>query len=147
VDFDRFHPKSHYLSELPDEAIETIVEHTETLPGRFTTVRLGRMGGAINRIDSDAMAFPHRGAAHEFNIWGVWSDAERDEEVIGWVRTLHEALVPHSTGGVYVNQLNQYEQDRVRAAYGDNYDRLVDLKNEWDPENLFRKNQNIEPTT
>ena len=74
-----------------------------------------------------------------------WIDPEKDAEISAWTLELHEALVPFSTGGVYVNVLGTGEEDRVRAAYGDNYPRLVELKRKWDPENLFRGNHNIEP--
>jgi FAD/FMN-containing dehydrogenase len=80
------------------------------------------------------------------NVHGRWEDPAQDSEGIGWARELFKATAPYSTGGVYVNFLTQDEQDRVRAAYGSNYDRLVALKNKYDPGNLFRLNQNIKPT-
>jgi FAD/FMN-containing dehydrogenase len=80
------------------------------------------------------------------NVHGRWDDPANDEKCIGWARALFQAASPFSTGSVYVNFLTQDEPDRVRAAYGENYDRLVALKNKYDPTNLFRVNQNIRPS-
>lgn len=76
----------------------------------------------------------------------MWSDPERDDEYIEWVREFHEAMGPYAVEGVYVNYLDKDEAERVPEAYGERYERLVELKNEWDPENLFRMNQNVKPT-
>jgi FAD/FMN-containing dehydrogenase len=73
-------------------------------------------------------------------------DPVEDDAHVSWAREVHDAIAPYATEGVAVNFLSQKGQERVRVAYGDNYDRLVELKNTWDPENLFRMNQNIEPT-
>jgi FAD/FMN-containing dehydrogenase len=141
----RWYSKSHYLGELPDGAIDTILEYTDPLPGPLTQVALEPMGGAIARVDRDATAFPHRDAAYSFGIWPGWADPDRDEELTTWAREFHEAMAPYATGGVYANYLDRDESERVRAAYGENYERLVAVKTEWDPENLFRMNQNVEP--
>jgi FAD/FMN-containing dehydrogenase len=137
--------KSHFFDELSDEAIDTIVETVDPLPTPFTTVFLEWMGGAIARRDSDATAFPHRDATMSFTIAPKWADAAHDEELIGWARDFFEATAPYASGDVYANYLSDDEQDRIRAAYGDHYDRLVEIKREWDPENLFHVNQNIDP--
>jgi FAD/FMN-containing dehydrogenase len=105
------------------------------------------MQGAIAEADHDASAFPHRDKLFSFTIAPKWSDSERDEELVGWAREFHEALEPYTAEGVYVNYMDNDEGDRVEEAYGDRYERLVELKNEWDPENLFDVNQNIKPTT
>lgn len=142
----RNHWKSHNLEGLSDEAIETMVEHATPIPSPFTTVFLEWMEGVISRIDPDATAFPHRNAALSFTVAPKWTDPERDDELIGWAQSFHEAMAPYATDSVYANYLDRDERERVRAAYGENYDRLVEVKNEWDPENVFRMNQNIEPT-
>jgi hypothetical protein len=80
------------------------------------------------------------------NVHGRWADAANDNAVVGWARALFAAAAPFSTGSVYVNFLSSDDEARVRAAYGSNYDRLVALKNRYDPTNLFRVNQNIQPT-
>jgi len=79
-------------------------------------------------------------------VHGRWSDPAKDPECIGWARELFQAAAPFATGGVYVNFLTQEEGARVQAAYGGNYDRLLELKGRYDPENLFRVNVNISPT-
>lgn len=141
----RWYTKSHYLDGLPDGAIDTILEHTDPFPGPLTQVALEPMGGAIGRVPRDATAFPHRDAAYSLGIWPAWDDPGADEEMIAWAREFHEAMAPYAEG-VYVNYLDRDEADRVRAAYGANYDRLVEVKNAWDPGNLFSRNQNVTPT-
>jgi FAD/FMN-containing dehydrogenase len=79
------------------------------------------------------------------NVHGRWDNPANDAKCIGWARELFQAAAPFATGGVYVNFLTEDEQGRVRAAYGSNYDRLVELKKKYDPNNLFRLNQNIRP--
>lgn len=79
------------------------------------------------------------------NVHGRWEDPAKDAECIGWARDLFRAAAPFATGSVYVNFMTEEEKDRVQAAYGRNYDRLVKLKNRYDPKNLFRGNQNIRP--
>jgi FAD/FMN-containing dehydrogenase len=143
---ERYYWKSHYLEGLSDEAIDTVIEYADPLEGPFTLAGFEPMGGAINRVDPGATAYPHRDAVFNFGVFAGWSDPGRDDEIIGWAREFHDAMAPYSTGGMYTNYLDQDEDEWVRAAYGDNYDRLVEVKNEWDPENLFRLNSNIEPT-
>jgi len=97
------------------------------------------------RVDPTATAFPHRDAAYSLGIWPAWDDPEADEDMIGWAREFHEAIAPYAEG-VYSNYLDRDEGDRIETAYGENYDRLVEVKSEWDPENVFRVNQNVAPT-
>ncbi|MDT3433729.1 FAD-binding oxidoreductase [Haloarcula sp. 1CSR25-25] len=137
--------KSHFFDELTDEAIETMVEYCDS-SAPFTSVFTdGWLGGAISRADDDATAFPHRDKAFSFTIGMRWTDPARDDELIAWAREFHEALAPYASDGVYVNLLDQDDSERVRDAYGEWYGRLRELKREWDPNNLFRVNQNIEP--
>jgi FAD/FMN-containing dehydrogenase len=106
------------------------------------------MGGAVSRIDEDEAAVSHRDAPYNAIIVGMWADPAEDELTIGRVRRLWQALRPFSSGGVYVNyQMDDEGEDRVHAAYGTKkYERLVALKNKYDPTNVFRLNQNITPT-
>jgi len=143
----RWYSRAHYLKDLSDGVIDTVLRYTESLPGVFTGVSFEPMGGAINRVAPGATAFAHRGTTFGFHIFPGWTDPGDDEEIMAWAREFHRAVAPHVTGGVYVNLLGPNESDRVRAAYGANYDRLVKVKNRWDPENLFRMNHNIEPTS
>ena len=137
--------KSRNYRELTDEAIETLVDYCDS-DAPFFSVFVEWMEGAIGRADADATAFPHRDKAFDISVLQLWSDPGRDDEYIGWAREFHEAMEPHAVDGVYVNYLDDDEAERVPEAYGERYERLVDLKNEWDPDNLFRMNQNIEPT-
>jgi FAD/FMN-containing dehydrogenase len=137
--------KSHFFDELTDEAIETIVEYCDS-SAPFTSVFTdGWLGGAVGRAAADATAFPHRDKAFSLTIATRWTDPARDDEHIDWAREFHEALTPYASDGVYVNLLDQDDSDRVRDAYGEWYERLREVKAEWDPENLFRTNHNIEP--
>ena len=138
--------KSHFFDELTDEAIDIIVEHADPLPTPFTTVFFEWMGGAIARADSDATAFPHRDATVSFTVAPKWTDPSDDEGMIEWAREFFEATASYTSDDVYVNYLSEDEQNRAKAAYGDHYERLRALKNEWDPKNLFSVNQNITPT-
>ena len=79
------------------------------------------------------------------NVHGRWDDAAEDERCIRWARDFFNASAPYASGGAYVNFLTADEADRVRSAYGSNYDRLVQVKRQYDPANLFRVNQNIDP--
>jgi len=137
--------KSHNFEEMTDGMIETFVEFGETIPTELTEIACAQLGGAINDRPVDATAYPHRDAEFVMNLHTQWTDPDQDEECIGWARDMHEAMAPHATGGVYANFVPEADGDQ-QAAYGENYDRLVEIKNEWDPENLFRLNHNVEPT-
>jgi FAD/FMN-containing dehydrogenase len=143
----RWYSKAHYLDHLSDEAIDTVVDHVDPLPGPFSSVYFEPMGGAIRQVDSTATAFPHREAAYGFHILTGWSEPERDNAIMEWTRDFHTAMTPYATGGVYMNLLGADEDDRVPSAYGTNYDRLAQIKGAWDPENFFRMNHNVEPAT
>jgi FAD/FMN-containing dehydrogenase len=142
--------KSNFLGDLDDRAIETIVEHVRTAPSPNSAVAIERFGGAVRCIGSDATAFNHRDARYNLLIIGMWPDSTATAENVGWVRGFWDAMQPYSSGGVYVNYLGQETDEgseRVKAAYGpEKYERLVALKNTYDPTNLFRLNQNVRPT-
>ncbi|POG53690.1 FAD-binding oxidoreductase [Haloferax marisrubri] len=139
--------KSQFVGEagLSDEAIETLVEYANAVTSPYTSIVIEHLGGAISRPDSGASAYPHRDAGYSFNIFTRWADADEDDEHIAWTRAFFAAIAPNLSDGVYVNFLSREGNERVRAAFGDNYDRLVELKRRYDPENLFRVNQNIAP--
>jgi FAD/FMN-containing dehydrogenase len=105
----------------------------------------GKYGLACDNLRSEATAFPHRTAQYGLLILAVWTDPAETEKHIRWARESWEALLPFSAGRVYVNYLGEEGEDRVREAYGPNYDRLVALKHKYDPTNFFRLNQNIKP--
>jgi FAD/FMN-containing dehydrogenase len=139
--------KSEYLPGLSDAAIETTVSYARRLSSPLTAVLIMQLGGAISRIDEGSTAAGNRAAAFVLNINTSWVDPNESSKHIQWTREFWAAMRPFSTGGVYMNFLSADEgEERIRAAYGANYDRLVALKNRYDPTNLFRVNQNIKPT-
>ena len=143
--------KSSFMSEISDEAIDTLVAQCANLPTPMCHVLIeGILGGAVSRVGQEDTAFNHRDVVYSFLALGVTADLAEAEKCVRWVRKVWEAMQPFSTGSVYVNYLGQEGDegaDRVRAAYGDTkYNRLVALKNKYDPTNLFRLNQNIKPT-
>jgi FAD/FMN-containing dehydrogenase len=141
----RHYWKSHNFDELTDGMIETFLEYGKTIPTQDTMIEIPHLGGAMNDKPVDATAYPHRGFQFTMNLHTMWTDPDQDEECIAWARDMHEAMAPHATGGVYANFVPESDGDQ-QAAYGENYDRLVEVKNRWDPENLFRLNHNVEPT-
>ncbi len=140
----RCYLKSGYVPELTDAVIDTIVEHTQAMPSASSTLDLHHMGGAVARIPEDGTAFGDRRSAYCFNVVGVWNDAADDAVNRAWVRTFASALEPFGTGSIYVNFAA--DPDRVRAAYSDpKHERLRAIKRQYDPTNVFRLNQNVEP--
>jgi FAD/FMN-containing dehydrogenase len=109
-------------------------------------VAFQQMHGAAARVDPAATAFPHRDQHYDFLIASNWDDPADSAKNIEWTRTFFEAMQPFLERGVYVNDLGEEDEDRVKAAYGANYERLVALKNKYDPTNLFRITHNIKPT-
>jgi FAD/FMN-containing dehydrogenase len=138
--------KADFVDELTDEAIARHVEHGSQLPTLHSTMHLYPIDGAAGRPATGDTAFAFRGSRWAQVIVGVDPDPAKAEEIRAWARSYHEALHPHSAGGAYVNFLMHDEGDeRVRATYGPNHDRLREVKRRYDPANLFRVNQNIEP--
>jgi FAD/FMN-containing dehydrogenase len=130
---------------LSDEIIDITVEHSQRIGSKLTAFPIWQLGGAVARVGEDETAYSGRAAGHAFNVGGATDGPEGFDEERRWVRDFSTALEPHG-GGVYVNFLMDEGQDRVREAYGaEKYDRLRELKRRYDPENLFRRNQNIPP--
>ncbi len=141
----RWYSKAHDFEALTNDIIDDIIHYTRSFKGDYTMVYLGGSDGAINDVETEATAFPHRDTTFDFHILGGWDDADRDDEIMEWVQNFHHALDEHATGGVYVNLLGHDEKQRVPHAYGANYERLQRIKQKWDPENLFSSNHNIPP--
>ena len=139
--------KSHDFRELSDGLIDVLLNAAARIPDPQTEIAFAQVGGAVSRVPADRTAYGHRDAQFVMNVHGRWAEASKDRDCIGWARGLFEAAAPFATGAVYVNFMTQDETDRVRAAYGANYDRLAALKQEYDPSNLFRMNQNIKPAS
>jgi hypothetical protein len=138
--------KSTFLTELSDAAIDTMVTYFARVPSPQTVAVVEHFGGAMRRVAPEATAFPHRRLDFDIVITSMWTDPVEAERNIAWTREYWEALQPFAPPAVYVNYLGVEGAQRVRAAYGSNYDRLVALKNRYDPTNLFRLNQNVPPT-
>jgi FAD/FMN-containing dehydrogenase len=138
--------KSQFLRELPDAVIDAAVAAYERVPSSFSVVIFEHSHGAINRVPPEATAFSQRTSPYDMVILSLWEDPDANEANIGWARDLFAAARPFASG-VYVNGLSGDEGDRTQEAYGPNYDRLVAVKNRYDPTNFFRGNQNIAPTT
>lgn len=143
----RYYWKSTYLTDLSDDAIEAIVAASEAAPSTLSTVDVWQLGGAIAEIGEDETAFGERDAPYMLGIEANWDDPSDDDANIAWARELYDTMQAFSPGGLYVNfpGLGEEGEDLVRAVYGDNYERLREVKARYDPENLFRANQNITP--
>ena len=137
--------KANFVKELTDEAIQAHLEHGPKLPAVNSTVHIYPINGACHRVAPDATAFAYRDATFATVIAGMWPDPADNERNIAWVRDYYEATAPLSEEGGYVNFMAGDDQDRVSANYRQNYDRLVDVKRKYDPDNLFHFNQNIKP--
>lgn len=138
--------KSHFMKEISDDAIGTLVSYFSTVPLPRSMVAFQQYGGAVSRVGQSETAFCHRDAQYHLIPTAVWTDPKESEMQLRWVRELWEVMQPFSTGGVYVNNLCEDSGDHIRAAYGPNYERLVALKNKYDPSNFFHLNANIKPT-
>ncbi|KJK21991.1 FAD-linked oxidase [Burkholderiaceae bacterium 16] len=137
--------KSHNFAGLDDGLITLLTDYINKLPSPYTEIFIGSMGGQTNRVAVDATAYPSRDANFVMNVHGRWTDPADDDACVAWSREVFQAAAPYAQGSVYVNFLTQEEGDRVGAAYGPNYARLADVKRRYDPDNLFRHNQNIKP--
>jgi hypothetical protein len=138
--------KSNNFSDLTDQTIEVLIKQAWRLPSPQCEIALALIGGATTRPSSDAMSYSHRNATYVMNVHGRWESSADDNKCLDWARSLYKETAPFATGGVYVNFLTDDESDRIKAAYGSNFARLVSLKRKYDPQNLFRMNQNINPS-
>jgi FAD/FMN-containing dehydrogenase len=141
--------KSEYVTEIADDAIESLVAFAANMTSPYSRLFQFQLGGATQRYDEQAMAVSHRKAEYVIGINTGWADPQDSEKQIQWTRDLWTAIRPFSTGGVYVNFLSADDgEDRVRAAYGaTKFERLVQLKSKYDPQNLFQVNKNIKPVS
>jgi hypothetical protein len=143
---DQWYWKADFIDELTDEAVAEHVEWGPTMPTPQSTMHLYPINGAAGNVAPDATAFAYRGSRYGMVIGGIDPDPAKAPELISWARGYWEAIHPHSAGGAYANMMMDDEgEDRVRASFGGNYDRLVAVKRRYDPDNRFRVNQNIVP--
>jgi FAD/FMN-containing dehydrogenase len=139
--------KSGWLREVSDGAIKTLLRFLPQMPSPASGVGLQQLHGAASRVAPSATAFPHRAEQYDFLIGSQWSQATDSDRNVQWTRALFEAMQPHLEASVYVNNLGDEGPGRVQAAYGENYPRPAAVKRTYDPDNLFRANQNIDPST
>ncbi len=137
--------KSHNFSDISDDLITTVLGGVTTLPSPQSEIFIAQMGGATNRVASDATAYPHRDVEFLMNVHTRWESAADDARCVAWARTFYEDTRRFATGGVYVNFLSDGEEERITGAYRGNLTRLASVKARYDPTNLFRLNQNIAP--
>jgi FAD/FMN-containing dehydrogenase len=137
--------KSSFLKELGDDLIEILVERSAKMLSPMSMVLFFHLHGAAARVDRNATAFGLRDDQWDYDVISQWTDPAESAGHIQWTRAFWTAVEPFATGEVYVNHLDAEEATRIRAAYGHGYERLVALKNKYDPTNLFRLNQNIKP--
>jgi FAD/FMN-containing dehydrogenase len=137
--------KSHNFTHLGDEALDVVLRYAATVPTPQCEIFLGLIGGKANEPGPDATAYPHRNVQFAMNVHGRWAEAGEDASVVGWAREFFAAAAPFAAGSVYINFMTQDEGGRIHEAYGANYERLVRVKRQYDPDNLFRFNHNIRP--
>jgi len=144
----RYYFKSRYLNNLDDNTIAALLPRAINPPDPSVLIALWHLGGAMHRVGSTETAFPEREAQFLFSVDAIWDDPEISEEVVAYARGYLAEMEPSLKAGLYVNfaGLGEEGESLVKAAYGPNYDRLVQVKNRYDPGNLFRLNQNIRPT-
>jgi FAD/FMN-containing dehydrogenase len=138
--------KSNFLAGLDDGLIDAVIERFASVPSPMSAILFEHLHGAVTRIGATDTAVPHRDAGYNMLVAGVWTEPAETDTNVAWVRETYEAASPFFTTGRWLNYLGDDEPaDAVRAAYGPNYDRLVELKRRYDPANVFHLNQNIAP--
>ena len=138
--------KSSFLKELGDDVLDIMIDRAATMRSPMSMVGFFHVHGAATRYDPHATAFGLRDDQWDYDVISQWTDPAETAGHIQWTRDYWNAVEPHASGEVYVNHLDAEEAGRLQGAYSRNYDRLVALKNRYDPTNLFRMNQNIKPT-
>jgi len=144
----RYYIKSSFMRSISDDAIDALIDRFANVPSPHTLVFFQQLGNAANRIGMQETAFSQRDALCEWGCLSSWVDPAADGMNIGWTRALAEAMQPFSSGGAYITQMGVEAEegaDRIKDAFGPNYEQLVALKNKYDPTNLFRHNQNVKP--
>ena len=139
--------RSNFLRDLSEEAIETMVRYVAKSPSPYTFAPfVEHWHGKATRVGATDTAFPHRNYSWNFLAWSMWTDPSETEKNVQWTRECCDAMRPYSVAGSYGNYVTDEGEAIAREAYGCNYDRLVALKNKYDPSNFFRMNHNIKPS-
>ena len=137
--------KAGFIDELDDAALDVLLEHGARIPSWRSQLEVMPLAGAVERVAHDATAFAHRAARWVFDVVSVWDDPIESEVNVRWAREAYDALAPFATGGAFVNYMGGEEPGGSTAAYGTTLSKLRSLKRVYDPDNVFRRNQNIEP--
>ena len=137
--------KSAFFSELSDGAVEIMIEAFERAPSELCAIGVEEFHGAVTRVPAEATAYPHREPGFNLILVAQWTDPGQTDECIAWARQTFDALAPYMADRSYTNYLSADDHDRVRQAFGPNYERLIEVKRHYDPNNRFRGNQNIDP--
>jgi FAD/FMN-containing dehydrogenase len=142
---DQWYWRADFVTEIPDEAVEVHARFGAEMPTMQSTMHMYPIDGAVHDLGPSDTAWSYRETTWGSVFAGVDGDPANADAIRQWSIDYFEALHPYSAGGAYVNMMMDEGQERVRASYRDNYDRLAQLKAKFDPHNLFRVNQNIEP--
>ncbi|WP_299824663.1 FAD-binding oxidoreductase [uncultured Pontibacter sp.] len=137
--------KADFVKELSDEAIDLHITHVKSLPSMNSTMHLYPINGAVHDVAEDATAWSYRDANWAEVIVGVDADPANRQKITDWTHEYYDALHPYCSEGAYINFMMEEGDERIRATYRDNYDKLTQIKRKYDPDNLFRVNQNIKP--
>jgi hypothetical protein len=137
--------KANFVTELTDDVIDAHMQHGPNVPVVNSTVHIYPINGAVHRVGATDTAFAHREATFATVIAGMWPDPAANEANTKWVKDYYAATAPLSESGGYINFMAGDDQSRIKDNYGVNYERLVQVKRTWDPDNLFHLNQNIAP--
>lgn len=150
--FDVFYPtglqwywRADFINEIPDEAVAEHAKYGNAMPTPHSTMHLYPIDGTAQKIGSNETPWAYRKANWAQVMVGVDPDPANNEKITKWTKDYYDAIHPYSAGGAYVNFMMEEGEDRVKASYKDNYDRLAKIKSKYDPDNLFKVNQNIKP--
>jgi hypothetical protein len=139
--------KSAFLNDLSTDSVGVLVDAFVRCPSTMTSIVIAHYHGATSRVPPTATAMPHRGPGYSCVILTQWTEPADTNANLSWTQETFEALRPHTTDQVYVNNLSNDDAGAVPSAYGINWDRLVEIKRRYDPDNTFRLNHNIDPST
>jgi hypothetical protein len=139
--------RSDFIKDIPDEAVQIHVKFGEALPTTLSTMHLYPVNGAVSRVGRKETPWNYRDVNWSMVILGVDPDPANNQKITDWTKQYWEAIHPYSAGGAYINFMMDEGEERVKATYGENFERLKEIKKKYDPDNLFRINQNIKPLT
>jgi hypothetical protein len=137
--------KSSFLRELSDDAIRVMVRHANEATSPLSAVLVEQYGGAASRVPPTDTAFAQRHAQYDLGILAQWTRPEETDRHVAWARAFADDMSAYRSGDYLLNFLGEGEDEAIKAAFGPNYLRLVEVKTKYDPANLFRVNQNIQP--